>query len=191
MTAGGRPARWSGLIISLHWTAAAIILALLAIGWAMVYGGLDAASTFDLYQRHKSLGFAAMALTALRLAARFGASSPPAPVSARWERGLAAFVQGALYVLTIGAIASGWLVVSTSPLAVPTRFFNLFVIPDIAPADPSLFARAELAHKLTAWAIATLVALHVAGAAKHHFVDKDDVLRRMLPNWPRLGSTRR
>ena len=71
MNAKARPARWSGLIISLHWAGAALILALIALGWAMVYGGLDAASTFDLFQLHKSLGFVALALTAARLAARF------------------------------------------------------------------------------------------------------------------------
>jgi len=179
------------LIVSLHWTGAAVILALLAIGWAMVYAGLDAATTFDLYQFHKSLGFVALALTAVRLAARFSAASPPAPISARWERVLAASTQGALYVLTIGAIASGWLVVSTSPLPVPTRFFDLFVIPNIAPPDPATFAAGTLLHKVAGWSIAALVALHVAGAAKHHWVDRDDVLRRMGPNWPRPGAPRR
>ena len=191
MTAEARPARWSGLIISLHWMGAAIILALLAMGWAMVHGGLNSASTFDLYQQHKSLGFVALALTAARLAARSVSSSPPAPVSPGWERLLAALAQGSLYVLTICAIISGWLVVSTSPLPVPTRFFDLFVIPNIAPADASLFAKAALAHKLSAWAIAFLVAPHVAGALKHHLVNRDDVLRRMSPDWPKLGPARR
>ena len=163
------------MIISLHWAAGAIILALIAMGWAMIHGGLDSAWTFDLYQWHKSLGFVALALTAARLAARSVSASPPAPVSPRWERRLAAFTQASLYILTICAILSGWLVVSASPLPVPTRFFDLFVIPNIAPPDPSLFAGAALAHKLAAWAIAVLVALHVAGALKHHFVDRDDV----------------
>jgi cytochrome b561 len=178
-----RPERWNGLIISLHWAAGAIILALLALGWVMVYGGLDSAATFDLYQWHKSLGFAALALTALRLVARFVSASPPAPVSARWEQRLAAFAQDTLYLLTICAIISGWLVVSTSPLPVPTRFFDLFVIPNIVRPDPSLFADAALGHRLAAWGIAFLIALHVAGALKHHFVDGDDVLKRMLPRW--------
>jgi len=166
-------------MIALHWAGAAIILALLAIGWTMVYGGLDAASTFDLFQLHKSLGFVALVLTAARLAARFAGASPPATAS--WERRLAASVQGSLYLLTICAIVSGWLVVSASPLPIPTRFFDLFVIPNITQADPALFAGAELAHKAACWAIAFLVALHVAGALKHRFVDKDDTLLRMLP----------
>jgi cytochrome b561 len=191
LTDKARPARWNGLIVSLHWIGAAIILALLVIGWAMIYGGLDAATTFDFYQWHKSLGFVALALTAARLAARFAGSSPPPPTSPNWERRLAALAQVSLYVLTLCAIISGWLVVSTSPLPVPTRFFGLFVIPDIARADPSLFAAAALAHKLAAWAIAFLVALHAAGALKHHLVNRDDVLRRMSPDWPKLGGLRR
>jgi cytochrome b561 len=183
LSAEARPARWNGWIISFHWAAGATILALVAVGLLMTYGGLDSATTFDLYQQHKSLGFVALALTAPRLVARFLSSSPPAPVSPRWEGRLAAFTQGSLYVLTIGAILSGWLLVSASPLPVPTRFFNLFVIPDIARPDPRLFAAAALAHKVSAWAIAFLLPLHVAGALKHHFVDGDDVLKRMLPRW--------
>jgi cytochrome b561 len=186
LSAETSPERWNGLIISLHWAAAAVILALLALGWVMVYGGLDSAETFDLYQWHKSLGFAALALTAARLATRFFSSSP-ALASPRWERRLAAFTQGSLYVLAICAILSGWLVVSTSPLPVPTRFFDLFVIPNIARPDPSLFADAELAHRLAAWGMACLIALHVAGAVKHHFVDGDDVMKRMLARWRRLS----
>jgi cytochrome b561 len=147
----------------------------------MIYGGLAAAATFDLFQWHKSFGFLALGLIAARLAARFFGSSPPAPVSPRWERRLATFAQGSLLVLTVCAIASGWLLVSTSPLPVPTRFFNLFVIPNIASPNSSLFAAAVLAHKVAAWMIAPLVALHTAGALKHHFIDRDDVLERMLP----------
>jgi cytochrome b561 len=190
LNAEARPARWSELIIALHWAAGAIILALIALGWVMVYGGLDAAQTFDLYQWHKSFGFAALALTAARLAARLVSQAPPAPVSASWERRLAAFTQGSLYVLTVFVIVTGWLVVSTSPLPVPTRFFNTFVIPNIARPDPSLFAAATLMHRLASWSIALLAALHIAGALKHHFADRDDVLRRMLPQWAKGSASR-
>ena len=170
-------------MIALHWLAAANILALIAVGWVMVYGDLSAAATFDSYQLHKSFGFAVLALTAARLIVRLVIAAPPAPAAARWERLLAAFTQGALYVLTIGAILAGWLVVSASPLPIPTRFFDLLVIPNIARPNAALFDAAKLAHKLAAWAIAGLVALHTAGALKHHVLDRDDVLMRMLPRW--------
>lgn len=185
-----RPARWNGWIVSLHWAAGAVILGLIALGWVMIHGGLDSATTFDLYQRHKSWGFVALVLTAGRLAARFLSTSPHAPASPRWERRLAAFTQSALYVLTICAILSGWLLVSASPLPVPTRLFDLFVVPNIAPPEPSLFAAAVLGHEVAAWTITVLVALHVSGALKHHFVNRDNVLRRMLPRSRRLGRFR-
>ena len=181
MSADGRPERWSAIAIALHWLAAALILELIVHGWIMVHGPLGAATTFDLYQWHKSLGFTVLAITAARLAMRVAVAGPAAPASSVWERRLAAFVQGLMIALTLAAIFAGWLVVSTSPLPIPTRFFNLFIIPDIAGPDAALFASAVLAHKLIAWAIAGLAALHVAGAFKHHFVDRDDVLVRMLP----------
>ena len=74
---------------------------------------------------------------------------------------------------------------STSPLPVPTQFFGLFVIQNITRPDAALFSAATLAHEVAAWSIAGLVALHAAGALKHYVVDRDDVLTRMLPRWPR------
>jgi cytochrome b561 len=119
------------LIIALDWVARAIILALLGLGWIMVYRSLDSAATFDNYQWHKSFGFTALALTALRLVVRVLSSSPAIPASAPREQRLAALTQASLDVLTSCAIISGWVVVSTSPLPVPNRFFDLFVIPNI------------------------------------------------------------
>ena len=84
----------------------AIILALIALGWMMVYGGLGAARTFDLYQWHKSFGFVALALTAARLGGRIAAVAP-APRFSGWERRLATIIQASLYILMIAAIVSG------------------------------------------------------------------------------------
>ena len=94
---------------------------------------------------------------------------------------MAASVQALTYLLSIVAIASGWLVVSAASLPVPTRVFGLITIPNVAAPDPALFAAARLAHRIAAWSILGLVALHVAGALKHHWIDRDDVLLRMLP----------
>jgi cytochrome b561 len=184
LSAEARPTRWNPATIALHWAGAAVILALIGVGWAMRYGGLNAARTFDLYQQHKSLGFAALAVTAARLAGRALAPAP-ASTGAMWERPLATSVQALTYLLTVLAIASGWMVVSTAPLPVPTRIFGLIVVPDIAAPNPALFAAARLAHQLAAWSILGLVALHVLGALKHHFLDRDEALTRMLPRWPK------
>ena len=142
---------------------------------------LSAATAFALYQSHKSVGFVVLALTVARLVSARECRATPQPLAPLWEKRLAKTVQAALYALTVVAIVSGWLVVSTSPLPIPTHFFGLFVVPDIARPDATLFAAAAFSHRIAAWSIASLVALHVAGALKHHLIDRDDVLTRMLP----------
>jgi len=92
-------------------------------------------------------------------------------------------VQSSFYLLTVVAVGAGWLVVSASPLPIPTRFFGLFVIPNVAPPDAALFEWATRAHRLAAYAIAVLVVVHVAGALKHQWIDRDGTLARMTP-WP-------
>jgi cytochrome b561 len=182
-----RPARWDAPVIALHWATAALILALLALGLAMVHAPFDAPTQFDLYQLHKSLGFLALALLLAHGVARLVATAPADRSAAGWERLLAAAVQASLYGLGLAAILAGWLLVSASPLPIPSRFFDLLVIPNIASADATLFEAARSAHKWTTWAIAGLVALHVAGALKHHLLNRDDVLARMLPRLPTRG----
>jgi len=172
-------------VIALHWAAGALILALIALGAVMVHAPLDAATKFDLYQWHKSFGFVALALTAAHLVARLVAIAPPKRGSSPGERWLAAAAQALLIILGFAAMLAGWLLVSTSPLPIPSRFFGWFVIPNIASPDIALFESATGAHKWAAWAIAGVVALHVAGALKHHFLNRDDVLTRMLPRLPR------
>lgn len=168
-------------MIVLHWLGAALILELPAHGWLMLHGGFSAARTFDLFQSHKSLGFVALAVTLARLAARALTKAPPAFSGPGWERRLAAFAQAALYLLTLAVTLSGWLAVSASPLPIPTLFFGLFVVPAIARPNAALFGAAALIHWTCALAIAGLIALHVAGAAKHRFGNRDDTFARMLP----------
>ena len=173
-----RPLRWSPAVVVLHWINAALIVFLLALGLAMTHSVFDAGTT-------------SISTSGTSRSASPRSRSP----CCAWPRGcatarpcvagrdglLARIVQAALYLLTLAAIAAGWLVVSTSPLPVPTQVFGLFVMPTIAAPDAALFAAARLAHQIAAYAVAALVALHVAGALKHLAVDRDDVVRRMLP----------
>ena len=177
--------RWSAPTLVLHWLGAGLVLFLLAQGWLMVHGGFDAAPRFDAYQTHKSWGFVALALTLLRLAARATAAAPPAPPEmARWERMAASATHRVMYALMLLAALSGWVLVGAAVIAIPTRFFGAFIIPNLGPPDAMVFASAAQLHVIVSRLIMALLALHVAAALKHHFVDRDDVLTRML----RLGA---
>jgi cytochrome b561 len=182
--AEGAAPRWSPLIVGLHWLAAALILGLIALGWFMVHWEADAARRFDLYQAHKSLGFVALALFLARLVARAATRAPP-PLQAMplWEQRAAALAHGALYALALIAPLTGWLVVSSAIVAIPTRFFDLFVIPNLPGVSTAQFDAATTAHFLAVWLLAALVALHVAAALKHRLVDRDAIWSRMAPRW--------
>jgi len=176
------PPRWGIATIVVHWLSAGVVIGLLGLGGAMVHGGFDTATTFDLFQSHKSLGVAAAVLAVLRLALRATTVAPPLPATTRRHEVWAArTTHGLLLALPVVAVASGWLVVSTAPLPVPTRVFGLFTLPPIAAPDAARFAVAVQVHGWATWAIAGLAAVHVAAAVKHAVVDRDGTIRRMLP----------
>ena len=169
-----------GMIV-LHWTIAALFVGQLAFGFAMSrFGSL--ALQFTLIQWHKSFGFLVLGLSVLRLGWAV-ASRRPGPVATLGpaERIAARGVQGLLYALTIIVPLTGWALVSTSTLAIPTFAFNLVVIPHL-PLVASAQAEGfwSEAHAILAYATGILAAGHAAAALTHHFLRRDDVLVRMM-----------
>jgi cytochrome b561 len=180
-----RDLRWSPPIVALHWLSGLLLLGLLALGWLMVHAQFDAAERFDMYQLHKSLGFSALALFVVRGIVRATTTSPaPAPMR-DWERVCAKAAHSGLYLLSWISIMSGWLVVSSAIVHVPSRFFDVFVIPDIPGVSAAQAQSAQTLHCISVWGLAALVIVHAVAALKHHFVNRDTVLTRMLPAWRR------
>ena len=180
---GARPRRrWGASTIALHWLSAVLVIVLLTLGWFMVHGDIEASTKFDLYQLHKSLGFLSLALLLLRFGARLAERSPPAPPLMRaWERRAAGLAHIAFYALLLIAALSGWLRVSSAIIPIPSRFFDLFVIPNPVGPDAAFSDSMALLHYVVSRLLIGLLVLHVAAALKHHLVDRDDVLVRMLP----------
>jgi cytochrome b561 len=174
-------------MIALHWLCVFLLLVLLAVGWLMVYAQYDAAARFDMYQLHKSLGFLALPLFLVRGIVRAMTTSPRLAPMGAWERRSAKAAHLGLYLLSLISIISGWLVVSSAIVAVPSRFFDLFAIPNIPGVSVAQFGYAQSLHFMSVWSLAALVFLHACAALKHHFVDGDAALSRMLPltRWSR------
>ncbi len=182
MNPSGAP-RWSSATIALHWLSALVVLALLALGLAMVHAVDDPARRYDFYQLHKSLGFVALALLPGRLIARLASRAPPSPPLPAWMQRARAMLHGALYLLTLIATLSGWLLASATILPIPTRFFNMFVVPNIAASSAALAEQMTLIHIGATWLMLAVIALHVGAALKHQFVDRDCVLQQIVPRW--------
>lgn len=170
------PQRYSLAAITLHWLIAALLAFQISVGWALEDLG---ARGFALYQLHKSVGMAILALTLARVAIRYWKPRPP-KLEGGWQGALASAVHAGLYIFMIGAPLSGWALVSTAKVKVPTLIFGAIPLPHL-PLPMSAHEGAEGAHGLLAWIGIALFLLHVAGALRHHILMRDGLLWRMMP----------
>ena len=184
------PQRYTAIAILLHWLVAFCVLGLLLVGVVMVWAPPELVNLtlkFNLYQWHKSFGVMVFGLMSLRLLWRLTHPVPPLPDTLnRFERFFARLTHYGLYILLGVMPLTGWAVVSTASFNVPTLVFQTFHLPHISylathPDKASLSTLASTIHLTLAICIAGLIALHITGALKHHFIDRDNVLKRMLP----------
>lgn len=173
------PERWGALAQTLHWTIALGVIGLVVVGLWM--DELPNTPTkLEVYALHKSVGITVLALVLLRLAWRLIDQRPPLPPGMpAWERVLAGVTHGLLYLLLLVMPISGWLYNSAANF--PLRWFGLFGLPALSGPDRALKALAHEIHETGFYVLAALFMLHVAGALKHHFLDRDPTLARMLP----------
>jgi cytochrome b561 len=182
--------RYSTVAVILHWTIVVLLVWVVLLGWESE--DLRGSAKMVPLQLHKPLGILILLLTLARLAWRRIYTPPPLnPDLKPWERRLAKGVHIGFYVLMLGIPLTGWAMVSASALIVryPIDMFGLFNWPVIAPlfdmpaeARHGVQEQLETVHKLAAKVVIYgLVPLHVLGALKHQFIDKDNTLARMIP----------
>ncbi|MBO1519589.1 cytochrome b [Oceanisphaera sp. DM8] len=163
----------------LHWLSALLVVGLFALGlWMRNLSYYD-----SLYQVlpfwHKSIGFLLLFLILLRLLTRILTPQPtPLASHKKWEQVLARGTHWLLYGLMFGLFISGYLVVTADNR--PGTFFGWFDIPVLFSAIEQQEDLAGLVHEYCAWSLIGLSALHALAAIKHHFLDKDNTLKRMF-----------
>ena len=169
-----------GLIAQgLHWIVALCVIALLIVGLLMtdMKQGPD---MFKVYALHKSVGIVVLTLAVLRLIWKLTNPHPHSlPTHQKWERYLARLTHVFLYFAIIGMPLSGWAMSAAKNY--PVSVFGLFTLPNIVPPSEEIAKLANQFHELTAYALIAAIGLHFAGAMKHHIIDKDGTLRRMIP----------
>jgi cytochrome b561 len=179
MTLRNTPARWGGISQFLHWLIVALIAvqATLGLTGRLLPLGVE---KLGMLARHKSIGITILGLAALRLLWRWLNPTPPLPSNLTpLGRLLARCTHAMLYVLLFAMPLTGWIM--SSARGFPVSWFGVYQLPDLVPKSGTLYEAMVTTHAVLAAALALTVALHVAGAFKHHFVLKDDTLRRMLP----------
>lgn len=184
-------ARYSAVSIVLHWTLALLILWQIFFNARFADMPRTAPDRPALYALHVSFGVLILLLSLGRLGWRLANPAPPLPVTMpAWEKILARASHVGLYVFMIGMPLSGWAMISARTRPLPD-LFGTAALPRL-PGLAGLSGPFEFIHtSVLLWGFYALLALHVAGALKHQFIDRDIVLWRMLPLVGRPGSRAR
>ncbi|PCI55573.1 MAG: cytochrome B [Alphaproteobacteria bacterium] len=166
----------------IHWVTALLILGLLFIGFYMNSLAFSE-DKLSLYGWHKSFGLLVLILAGVRVVWHIVKPKPkPLSTHKKWEHGIARFAHVFLYLALFIMPISGWVMSSAGDFTV--KFFG-FDVPDLTQKNEALFQNSRQIHEILAYTLLLIVGLHMVGALKHHFIDRDRTLRRMTV--PDLG----
>lgn len=173
------PVRYSGPAIALHWAVAALAVAVAGLGLYMADLPEPAPGREALFDLHRSLGVTVFALLVVRAAWR-ALRRPPEPVAGtpRLQRIAATTTHVLLYVLLAVVPATGYLMTSFDGAVV--KLFGWALPAFVAPDEAAGRVFGDV-HSFAAWMLLALAGLHTLAALKHHFIDRDATLLRMLP----------
>ncbi|HVR89674.1 MAG TPA: cytochrome b [Novosphingobium sp.] len=173
-----------------HWVSAALLVVLVTLGLYCSWVGDGPVRSYLLDSWHKPLGLSVIALTVLRLAWKAMQSAVgEAEGLARWESVLSRITHWGLYAILLAMPLSGLLM--SQGAGRPTSYFGLFELPQMLAVDPALGPREQYYYKLGKWlhksvfewALYLIVALHVAGAIKHRYIDGNRAFMRRMWGW--------
>ncbi|MDD2701281.1 MAG: cytochrome b [Sideroxydans sp.] len=177
--------RYTRTAVSLHWLIALLILAAFPLGLYMHDLPLSPYK-LRLYSYHKWIGVTVFLLAVFRIYWRVTHRPPPLPDSMpRWERIAAESVHWLLYVLLLLVPISGWLM--SSAKGFQTVWFGVLPLPDLVGKDKALGELLQQVHELFNYTLFGVLAGHIGAALKHQFIERDDILSRMVP-WLRKSS---
>ena len=164
------------IAIILHWVMAILLIGLLVFGLYMV--GLPISlEKLKFYGWHKEYGILALILVIIRIIWRFTNITPRLSLPLL-EKLAARTVHWAFYGFMFAMPMTGWLI--TSAAGLPVSFFGLFVLPNLVSSNDDLMKLFQEIHKWLGYGLIATIILHASAALKHHFINKDDILRRML-----------
>jgi cytochrome b561 len=164
--------------ITLHW----LTLLLIATGFSLGRWMVDlpiAPQTLRIYAYHKWIGITVFLVTLVRVAWRLAHPVPPPAGLPNWRRRAAAASHASLYVLMLTIPLSGWLYSSAS--GVQVVYLGVVPLPNLVAKDHALAALLKSVHFTLNFTLLALVLVHAGAALRHHLVDRDHVLVRMLP----------
>jgi len=182
-----RVASYSAVAIALHWIIALCILGQIALGWQLHHIPMGP-GRFVAFQWHKSIGITILLLSLIRLGWRILRPAPPESDLPHWQQVASRLVHWALYFIMIALPVTGWIMVSSSKLPIPTLLYGVVPWPalpglgSLAPdAKAAWNAAGNVGHSALVYVTVAMLVLHLSAVAKHQLVDRDDIFARMAP----------
>ena len=181
--------RYTRVAITLHWLVAALVVVQVAWGWLMQEipkqpPGFRA----DAFNVHKSVGATILVLMLVRLAWRIAHRPPPLPSTMpAWQQRAAHVNHALLYAALIVMPVAGYLGSVFS--GYPVKLFGV-TIPAWGWRDEAIKSAMSVVHLAASWVLVAAIAVHVAAAAKHAWIDRDGLVQRMLPRRVRAEARR-
>lgn len=166
----------------LHWTIAILVLVqFYLIYWKhWVLPEKSPIANFYINGLHKPIGVVVLLLAICAVTWKVNNPKPGYPPNMpSWEKQSAIFVQSLLYLILFAMPISG-LIMSTAA-GYPPNFFGLYQFPQFLTKNDVMAQFFFDVHEITGYLVIALVVIHVGAALKHHFFERDDVLKRMLP----------
>ena len=173
------PEKFGAVTKTFHWLTSITVITLLCVGIYMVRADKDA-SLINIYGLHKSFGICVLTVTFLRVLWHVYSKKPPLVAGmAVWERFAAHAGHTFLYLCLIGMPLSGWAM--SSAFGRQVKVFGLGPLPDLVAKNQDTAETLAAVHEYLAYALIAMIVLHMGAALKHHFIEKDATLKRMLP----------
>ena len=173
------PHQYGAIARALHWWSALFFFVMFFVGLYMTDLEKTDPLRGSLFQFHISLGILIFGLTVIRILWKLKEVQPDFPATmSETQIKIAKATYGLLYLLLLLIPLSGYVIVTTA--GKNPGFFGLFELPNLIGKDEALHEQAEEVHEFLAWTAILLVAGHILMALKHHFIDKDNLLLKML-----------
>lgn len=170
--------RYSIPAMMLHWLVALLIIANFSLGSYMPDLPLSP-QKLQLFSYHKWIGITILLLFFFRVAVRLKFKPPALLPAPAWQHKAADYTHGLLYLLMLAIPLTGWMM--SSAKGFPVVYFGVLPLPDLVAKNKELGEFLKGVHWALNLGLFLLVGMHVAAALKHHLIDRDDTLRRMLP----------
>jgi len=171
------PSSYTRTAVGLHWLIAVLIATALVMGWVMT-GMAVTPLKLKMFNWHKWVGITVLWLAVVRLTWRLSHRPPAFLPMPAWQQLAAHALHAALYLLLFILPLSGWIYSNAS--GYPIVYLRLIPLPNLVAKNKALAGDWQQVHVVLGWVLVAALVLHVLAALKHHLMDKDDTLRRML-----------